>query len=281
MRYQLLLLKLKLSLWLARLRHLLLGNHVEGLFVDTANGQLIIPMTDFHLARHLAYSGTYDMVQITRLLTHINEQSHVLIVGGHIGALAIPLGKKAATLDVIEANPDNARYLKMNLELNGLGHATIHPFAAADKTGEITFLLSTHNSGGSKIKQGEMRREFIYDTPREVTVPTRSLDAVFPEQDFDLIVMDIEGAESLALSAMPNILSRCKALQIEVLPNHIEHVAGSTPQAFAALLTSHFSTFLITNEANAAPQPVSTLEATIASLYDTHYFDGRDILLLE
>ncbi len=68
-------------------------------------------------------------------LGKINPTSTVLVVGTHVGALVVPLARKAKHLIGIEANPETYRLLCMNLMLNGLHNVKMQNFAAGEKQG--------------------------------------------------------------------------------------------------------------------------------------------------
>jgi len=55
----------------------------------------------------------------------------------------------------------------------------------------------------------------------------RRLDSVFPDGKFDLIKIDVQGAELDVLKGMPLILSRAKALVIEVMMGEGEYNRGA------------------------------------------------------
>ena len=85
----------------------------------------------------------------------------VLIVGTHIGSLAIPLSKHCKEITAIEANPNTFELLKINLQLNNTKNITPHNIFANDSHEKVEFLLNTVNSGGSKRKP--KKNNFLYD----------------------------------------------------------------------------------------------------------------------
>jgi tRNA G37 N-methylase Trm5 len=46
------------------------------------------------------------------------KHSDVLIVGAHIGTLAIPISRLAKHVDAIEANPETFKFLSLNVAMN-------------------------------------------------------------------------------------------------------------------------------------------------------------------
>jgi hypothetical protein len=66
------------------------GPHVYALIAKTGNGLFAVDPEDFEVGRRLRMSGKYGIDEIERLKPHITSCSRVLIVGAHIGTMAIP-----------------------------------------------------------------------------------------------------------------------------------------------------------------------------------------------
>jgi len=175
----------------------------------------------------------------------ITPDSTVLVVGAHVGTLAIPLARHARHLIAIEANPHTFRLLQMNLRLNDITNQDAHNLAASDKIEDIKFLLSRVNSGGSKREPLKKEEIYYYDKPETISVPAVPLDKLLASKNVDFVLMDIEGSEYFALKGMPNILAQTRAIQVEFLPHHLKNVSGVTPEQFAELFTPHFDTLRI------------------------------------
>ena len=238
--------KLKISFLRGRIRKRFIGPFGEAVLVSSYNGDLLVDARDNSVGGTLAFSGEYERENIEHLLSLISAESRVLIVGTHVGAVLIPIARKAASVVGVEANPDTFRLLRLNLLINNIDNAQVYNFAAGDRNGRIEFFKNTHNSGGSKIKTGQIPEyEFVYDDPAVVEVPMKRLDDVVEDPHFDLIVMDIEGAEYFALQGMSGLLEKCPALQLEVLPISIEKVAGVRADEFILPLERHFDTACI------------------------------------
>jgi FkbM family methyltransferase len=211
---------------LAKLRRRILGRKTSALLIESDHGPLLVGAEDMVVGRKLASEGCYSPEELRRLLTLVNTDSEVLIVGAHIGALVMPLAKASRALTVIEANPENFRLLEMNLLLNHCGNVRALHLAAGDKREELPFLASSANSGGSKRMPVVKDYRYFYDRPKVISVPSAPLDEVLPNSSFDVIVMDIEGSEYFALKGMPKLLARAQTLAIEFLPHHLVNVAG-------------------------------------------------------
>jgi FkbM family methyltransferase len=221
-------------------RLLSFGVNAEGVLINTKWGLFVGDPEDNSVTRVLLDHGVYGEDEITLASYFIRPDGEVLIVGTHIGAIAIPLSKRCRRMDVIEANPSTQRLLRANLLLNRCDNVTLHPFAAGEAEGQIDFLLSRDCSGGSKRRPLQNRFYYDYDQPEVVQVPVFALDAALPFARYDLVFMDIEGSEYFALKGMQRILTHASALAVEFLPFHFVDVAGVGPDDFTDQILPHF-----------------------------------------
>ncbi|MFC5496697.1 FkbM family methyltransferase [Caenimonas terrae] len=217
------------------------GRHVSGLIVDTSNGFFAIDSEDFAVGRQLRMNGEYGTEEIERLGSRITPGSRVLVVGAHIGTLAIPLARKCREVVAIEANPATYKLLTQNIALNAISNCQAINIAASDKEESIKFLLNKVNSGGSKRTPINKTHAYYYDRPEEITVPAFSLDQYLDDKAFDVVIMDIEGSEYFALRGMREILSGTKLLAVEFLPHHLRNVSGVTVAQFLSVVAPYFS----------------------------------------
>jgi FkbM family methyltransferase len=237
-------LSLKLKAFKSFLRGQLLklfGVRAAGVFVDAPWGLMLIDPKDGHVSRQFLRNGCYNPQEVEHLSSLLKTTDRLLIVGGHVGGVAIPLSKKVRTVDVIEASPHNHRLLAANALLAGCNNVTIHNWAASDSDGLLEFLMSSENSGGSKRAPAKRNANYLYDKPQSIQVPAHRLDDVFNEK-FDAVLMDIEGSEYFAIRGGKRLLSECRVFIFEFIPDHLENVAGVNLDDFlAALPTDNFS----------------------------------------
>src|SRR3954465_13554459 len=67
------------------------GQSVAGVAFESYNGFLVNGLSDVIISQSLGFSGSYDKEKIEYLLTLINPDSCVYIIGAHIGTLTIPI----------------------------------------------------------------------------------------------------------------------------------------------------------------------------------------------
>jgi FkbM family methyltransferase len=209
----------------------------RGVLVETDYGMMICSPTDSGVGRQLLKWGHYNPEEVGNLIQLVDSDSRVLVVGGHVGALVVPIAKKVGSVVVVEASPANFEFLQCNVAINGLRNVELRHFAAMESFGQLGFLCSGDNSGGSKVMPRVKTNEFVYDAPQHIMVACAALDDEV-DGEFDLIVMDIEGAEFHAMLGAKSHLRRAQIFVVEFIPNHLEKVAQVSIESFAELLIS-------------------------------------------
>jgi FkbM family methyltransferase len=251
------------------------GPHVESLIVQTENGLFSVAQDDLTVGWKLRRNGQYGSEELQWLKPYLTPESRVLVVGAHIGSLAIPISKICKEVVAIEANPDTFKLLSQNILLNQATNCTAINIAASDKTETISFLLNKVNSGGSKRTPIHKKDIYYYDQPAEIEIQAYSLDEYFPNRDFDVIIMDIEGSEYFALKGMQRILSNSQVLAVEFLPHHLKNVSGVTAEEFAKVVQAHFPTLSIPSEKRLVIS--SDVLSTLSDMYKRNH--EEDLIL--
>ena len=253
------------------LQRTLMGPHVYALIVKTDNGLFAIDPEDWVIGRQLRMTGEYGIEEIGRLKPHITSNCRALIVGAHIGTLAIPISKLCKDVVAIEANPHTYELLTINIALNSAFNCQAMNFVASDKEENINFLLSRENSGGSKRVPLNKEHMYYNDNPEEISVRAYSLDKYLDKHEFDIIVMDIEGSEYFALQGMQEILAKCKLLVVEFFPHHLKNVSGVTVEQFLSVITPHFSKLTIPSKQIVVES--SDFLTQLSEMYDSEQVD--------
>jgi FkbM family methyltransferase len=241
------------------LRRWAVGPYGVAILSDTENGLLLAPSGDLMVGRRLSFNGRYDPELLGFILQKSEPGFHVLFVGAHVGALAIPVARKVRKVTAVEANPETFELLRMNVLLNNLQNVEVLGFAAGERNGEVSFLKSQLNSGASRVGMGvKDRRTFVYDKQHEIVVQMKRLDDVFPHDRFDLIVMDIEGGEAAAMRGMTNLLEQSRGLLVEVFESHLRNIAKVSNDEFLAIVTPFFEEAIILPEKPRKGEPIAS-----------------------
>lgn len=155
---------------------------------------------------------------------------------GYISLMAARLVKENGHVYSFEALPGNVERLKANVDLNNLsGQITAIHVAVTDKTGEAVFLA--HESGAMGKAKGSAGREEHYAA--ELRVPAITMDDFVTQQGNlppQVIKMDIEGGEGMALRGMGNILSNIRPIFMIEL-----HGQDAAQQVWEKLTSARYS----------------------------------------
>jgi len=261
----------------SRLTRRLLGPHAYAIVAKAENGLFAVDPEDNVVGGGLRRKGRYGLDEIARLVPRLGPDSRLLVVGAHLGTLAIPLARHCREVVAIEANPATYALLSLNVALNRASNIRTLEVAASDKEEEIEFLMSTENSGGSKRVPKVKEFMYYYDDPVQTTVEAVRLDTYLDDTKFDVVVMDIEGSEYFALRGMQEILSGCSALVVEFLPHHLRNVSGVSVEAFLSVIEPHFSRLTIPSSGLVVDAP--KFAETLNRMYDLE--QGDDGIIFE
>jgi FkbM family methyltransferase len=165
--------------------------------------------------------GTFDAF----LYEALNKQQPVRDkvcwdIGAHFGYHSLALAALGAEVVAFEPNQYNAERLHANLEHNpSLAKRVRHlPVAVSDRDGEMTFVESADlkgSSSGSHLAEATPPLEGKhYETFARRSVRTVRMDSLVAEggKAPDVVKIDIEGAEYLALQGGKKLLSEKKPL---------------------------------------------------------------------
>ncbi len=244
-----------------------LGHNIKAIITHSENGLFAVDPEDLEVGQKLRLGG-FGIEEVERLKKFIDDKSKVLIVGTHIGSLAIPLSHHCHEVTAIEANPKTFELLEINLQLNNVNNITPHNIFANDVPEKVEFLLNTVNSGGSKRKPKTSNFMYDFDNPDIIELESHRLDDYLPDHDYDLVLLDIEGSEYFAMKGMEDILSRCKTLVVEFLPHHLRNVAGIDVDTFLSVLPGHFTNFKLPD--NKQEHDISAVKTVLQKMYDAN-----------
>ena len=183
----------------------------------------------------------------------------VIDLGANIGyftLLAAKLVGSSGKVYAFEPEPRNFKYLKKNLELNGYSQVAAHQAAASDKRGKTKLFICEYETGHHTINQSggikAYRPEREVNESNFVEINTVSLDEIFAGKEdlIDVMKIDIEGAEALAIRGMDKILSKNKKLKIfmEYFPMLIKNMGSNPEDMIGKILGYGFSISVIPDD---------------------------------
>jgi FkbM family methyltransferase len=192
------------------------------------------------ISREVCFAGCYEPQETALVRAILRSGMCFVDVGanwGYFSLMAAYLVEGAGRVISLEPDPRLFSKLQENLAANHLEHVTALPLAAADRRGSLTMMGYDENGGNFGMSR-VVARPPAFETFFRVSA--NSLDSILSEQEIgsvDLMKMDIEGAEAMALAGLWRSLSagRIKFLLLELHPTALLD-RGSSTQAVVEIL---------------------------------------------
>ena len=192
----------------------------------------------------------------------VKERNTVIDLGANIGyftLLAAKLVGFQGKVFAFEPEPKNYNYLQKNIKLNNYENVTALQKAVSDKNGKTKLYICDYDTGHHTIRQYsgiEAYSRGRHTEEKSIEIETVTLDEFFKnkEDSINVIKMDVEGAEALALAGMDNILQKNKKIKmfIEFFPLLIRKMGNSPEEFIRKLLEDYqFSIFVIPDDYDA------------------------------
>lgn len=183
--------------------------------------------------------------ETTRLFRRLlRPDMRVVDAGAQIGyytlLAAMEVGP-AGHVYAFEPDPDSLPLLRRNVRTGGYeGWVTVVPMALSDRRGDADLFLGKGEGISSLYRTRDSTRGSEMVDRGSARVKVVSLDAYFADLGWpriDLIKMDIEGAERLALAGMVELARRNSHLKliVEFCPQHIRDAGATVDDFFDAL----------------------------------------------
>jgi FkbM family methyltransferase len=213
----------------------------------TATFGSILAFKDDLITHQIREFGAHTRPEVAFLLSVLEDGDRVFDIGAHIGTFAIPMARKIGRngrLLAVEGDTSNYDLLVQNIARNGLGdvvtarHALIAP-------GDSAYSASYVNKNTSGT--------FFVANSGSQTIPQYSIDALATEAfQPDVIKIDIEGMEALALRDS-SMIAECKPiLYVEVSASHLSRYGGSISSLGIILRNLDYRLFRNVSPRNAA-----------------------------
>ncbi len=211
-----------------------------------------------YLADPLA-RGWYDhdwpeLPEVTVLRqSRLRPGARVLDIGAHQGVVALMLAREvgpSGQVVAVEPNPHNATVAIKNRELNGLLQIEVVQAAVSDSPGTLVF--NEGLNGQMDDGTGHWGR---------ITVDAVTVDGLINRFGVpDVVFLDVEGAECLALAGAANAIASGADFFVEVHVGHgLEKLGGSVDRVLSYFPPERF-TRLVRAESDAAFRPLINLD---------------------
>lgn len=195
-----------------------------------------------HMGGQIFFRGSYSGDQLSMIEKRLDPHAVFLDVGANQGEFSVAAARVLGFGKVIAFEPvtEYRERLAGNVALNGFNNVLIVPVALGEQEGSLPiydenapFADGTRNEGLPTLFAFGSRNH-----PREV-VRVRPLDDVLDELDVarvDLIKLDIEGAEWMALRGAKNTIQRYRPVLILEIGRDTCRSAGYEPEALVEWL---------------------------------------------
>ena len=194
----------------------------------------------------------------------------VLDIGANIGyftMLAASLVGASGHVLAVEPNGRNVRLLEASRRANGFSQVTVVQVAAGADAGVLA-LHRSHSNGTTSAPADDIGS--LLETETVGCVRCDSL--VSPSRRIDLIKVDVEGAEFLALSGCASMLARDQPIVIsEFSPGLMPGISGvSGPDYLKWLMDRGYAISVITPEGGVQPAGIEAVMAVHAQRGTDH-----------
>jgi len=248
------------------------GNMIEiqgsKMIVDASEANPVLRRTFEWYTKNLVHEkATTDLFKKT-----IKEGDVVVDLGANIGYFTILAAKLAGPKGRVfsfEPEPKNFNYLKKNIEINDYNQASAYQKAVSNQNGTTKLFVCSYDIGHHTINQNKGIEAYSRGRKIEeksIEIETVVLDSFLEGKTdkVDVVKMDVEGAEMLALTGMDKTLRNNKNIKmfVEFFPLLIEKM-GSSPQEFIEKLLNDygFKIFLIPDDYAALTSEMKELKS--------------------
>jgi FkbM family methyltransferase len=178
----------------------------------------LVPL-DLDLTPSIIRTGEWEPQVERTIISCLRAGDIAIDVGANVGyhtlAMASAVGSRGH-IHAFEANPEIMRLLRATIAVNGLDRVSLYESAALDKPGTVTLVTAPEHYGSGHVINDALSpgRDGAYSI--SVDVPAVTLDGVLADRvdHADLIRMDIEGSEPLALRGAETLIRRSPKLKI-------------------------------------------------------------------
>ena len=202
------------------------------------------------IQREIYYSGAYEPA-VTKLINTLVQPGDVCVdIGANVGYHTVifsSLVGDTGQVHSFEPLPDLFRSLQSNVDLNSITNVTCNQTAVYQDTRQIVIYLPAAGNSGSGAQFN--RKHHSGDSVRCQGVDLDNYVNDLKIKDINLIKLDIEGTELMALKGMKNILSQSVPPHVicEVIPELILDADYTSEELFQFLASLGYSGNFIDN----------------------------------
>jgi len=205
--------------------------------VDAQGFQLYVAPGDWDIGKSISENHTWEPPMTAALQKHLRQGMVFLDIGANIGyftMLAAQAVGPSGQVFSFEASQANASLIYLSARLNKFDNVHIFPFALASSRG--TWVYESFSSNG-RLVPFDANFQLL---PGRTLVYAMPLDGLLHDQKrVDVIKIDIEGAEYMALEGAKELLRRCRPVIFsEFSPFQLKSTSGKSGRDYLELLRS-------------------------------------------
>ncbi len=173
--------------------------------VDALGGPMLCWPDSEQSSNVIYYSGMPDFWEMSFLRAYLRAGDHAADVGGNIGVYTVLLSRcvgENGSVHCFEPDPATMQRLREQVVHAKLSNVLLHEIAVSDHTGTLSF-----SSGASSAMRHISRTDQQSDD--RMSVGCTTLDAFLGWRKFEVMKLDIEGAEPLAFRGAHERLTNC------------------------------------------------------------------------
>jgi FkbM family methyltransferase len=161
-------------------------------------------------------------------------------VGANVGSYSLGIANdyknKGVEIVAIEAHPENFKALLRNIQINNFRNVKTINKAVCDRKGIINLydrcrgnrvdsdLYSLHDTMVIEQYGKYVARNFIHPDRKALQIECDSLDSILMAHKVDVMKIDIEGAEVLALKGATNTLKHLRKIIVDIHGDNFKEV---------------------------------------------------------
>lgn len=198
--------------------------------------RLWVDLGDYGVSRH-CLAGAYEPVESGFVRSTLKPGQSFIDVGANIGWFTI-LGARAVGpmghVYAVEPRPPTCERLRMSVAENGYRHVNVLQAALGAAPGRmaVASLLAGRNPGATWLVATDALNAQFRAGYERFDVDVIRLDDVAPDR-CDLLKIDVEGAEYLALCGATETIRRCRPIIVsEINAEPLKQVSGVSPDEY-------------------------------------------------
>jgi FkbM family methyltransferase len=174
---------------------------------------------DNDLTPWIALYGKWEPHVENTLLASLRPGDTVIDIGANVGYHTLVMANGVGSggqIHAFEANPEAMRLLRATMSLNAFGWIRLYEKAVLDRSGTFTLASDPDHFGSGHVITDRESSDYGASYSKRVEVAAVTLDAELAHQvgTVDLIHMDIEGSEPLALRGGQALIERSPNIKI-------------------------------------------------------------------